>query len=179
MKTIKNIPNYLSVSRILASVSLLLEKPFSAVFFSLYLICGISDVLDGYLARKMNVTSKLGQLLDSVSDFIFISIVLYIYIPSMAFPLWIIGLIVIIVVIRVASLILGFVRHHQLTFLHTYANKATGLVLFFFPILFSIVGKEITATLICCIASISAMEDMLINMTSKTLNRDIKSNVSN
>jgi len=135
-------------------------------------MCGISDVLDGYIARKLNASSKFGQVLDSVSDLIFICIVLSIFIPIANLPLWIIYWIVIIAVIRLISITFGFAKYHQLAFLHTYANKATGIILFFFPFLFSVFGKEITAIIICCVASISASEELLINLTSKTLHRD-------
>jgi len=172
VKSIKYVPNGITIIRIFASVSLLLVKPFSAFFFFFYLTCGISDVLDGYIARKMDVTSKSGQVLDSIADLIFISIVLSIFIPIMNFPLWIICWIVVIAVIRLLSIFFGIVRYHQLAFLHTYANKATGIILFFFPFLFSVLGKEITAIIICCIASISAAEELIINLTSKTLHRD-------
>lgn len=135
-------------------------------------MCGISDVLDGYIARKMNACSKLGQVLDSISDLIFIGIMLLISIPIINLPLWVICWISVIAVVRLISIILGIVKYQQLAFLHTYANKATGMVLFFFPFLVSIMGKEITAVTICCIASISAAEEILINLTSKTLDRD-------
>ncbi|HML37056.1 MAG TPA: hypothetical protein PKA19_06520 [Bacillota bacterium] len=81
----------------------------------------------------------------------------------------------------IGKLILGFLvvlaayesaKYHRLAFLHTYANKSTGIVLFFFPFLFWVFGEEITAIAICCIASISAVEEFLINLTSKTLDRD-------
>lgn len=145
------------------------------MFISLYYICGISDVLDGYIARKMDATSKLGQVLDSVSDLIFISIILYKFIPFITFPLWIIRWIVIIAVFRVTSVIIGFVKYRQLALLHTYANKVTGIVLFLFPVLFPIFGKGFTSIVVCCAASISAIEEMLINLSSKILHRDIKS----
>ncbi len=172
MKSIKNVPNCISIIRIFISVSLLLVKPFSQLFFFLYLMCGISDVLDGYIARKIDAFSKFGPVLDSVSDLIFISIVLYIIIPIVDFPLWIIHWIVVIALIRVISLTFGFTKYRQLAFLHTYANKATGISLFCFPIVFSIFGEEITGIIVCCIASISATEELLINLTSKTLHRD-------
>lgn len=172
VKSIKNVPNYITMLRILASVGLLFAAPFSILFFLLYLTCGISDVLDGYIARKMNASSKFGQVFDSISDLIFVGVVLLIFIPIINLPLWIIYWIAAIAVIRLISIIFGLAKYRQLAFLHTYANKATGIVLFCFPFLFSVFGKEITASILCCIASISAVEELLINLTSKTLHRD-------
>ncbi|HWS43979.1 MAG TPA: CDP-alcohol phosphatidyltransferase family protein [Pseudoflavonifractor sp.] len=172
MKAIKNVPNYITVIRVFASACLLLVKPFSVLFFFFYFTCGISDVLDGYIARKMDVSSKFGQILDSISDLIFIGIVLFILIPVIDLPLWIIYWIAVIAVIRLISIMIGLIRYHQLAFLHTYANKATGIILFFFPFLFFVLGKEVAAIIICCIASISAAEELFINLTSKNLHRD-------
>lgn len=151
---------------------MLLIRPFSALFFFFYILCGISDVLDGYIARKMRASSKFGQVFDSISDLIFISIVLLIFIPVMNFPLGIICWIAAIAVIRLVSIILGLAKYRQLAFLHTYANKAAGITLFLFPFLFSAFGKETAAAITCCIGSISAAEELLINLTSKTLHRD-------
>jgi CDP-diacylglycerol--glycerol-3-phosphate 3-phosphatidyltransferase len=154
---------------------LLFVMPFSLVFNILYFICGMSDILDGFIARKMDASSKLGQILDSIADFIFICVVFYSCLPVIVFPLWIIAWIAFVAAIRMVSIVIGVVKYHQLAFLHTYANKLTGIVLFLFPLLFWAVGKEITAIAICEVASVSAMEELLINLKSKTLNRDIKS----
>lgn len=158
--------------RIAASVCLLLVKPFSPLFYHLYLICGLSDVLDGYFARKLDTSSKRGQALDSIADLIFIGIVLFIYIPVIDLPLWILYWIAAIARIRFISILTGYIRFRQLAFLHTFANKITGILLFFFPLLISVFSNEPAAVFICFIATVSAAEELLINMTSKTLNRD-------
>lgn len=168
----KRIPNCITFIRIFASVSLLLAEPFSIPFFFSYLICGISDVLDGYIARRIDACSKFGQVFDSISDLIFISIVLFILIPVINLPLWGLYWIAAIAAVRLISIITGFVKYQQLAFLHTYANKATGIVLFCFPFLFPVFGKEITVVIVCGMASVSAVEELLINLISKTLYRD-------
>lgn len=170
---IKKIPNLLSIIRVILSVLLLMTKPFSSLFFILYLLCGFSDILDGFLARKFKITSELGAALDSLGDFVMIIILMYLLFPYVDLNdyviLWIIG----IVVIRFSSLFVSFVKYHTLAFLHTYANKATGLLLFSFPILYVSFGVDITAILLCSIASISAIEELLIHVKSKELNRNI------
>lgn len=168
----KSIPNCITAIRIVAAAALLLVKPFSALFFFFYLVCGVSDVLDGYLARKIDACSKFGQVLDSISDLIFIGIVLMIFIPMLLLPMWLIYWIAGIAAVRLLSIVLGLAKYRRLAFLHTYANKATGIVLFCFPALMSAFGTETAASIICCIASISATEELLINLTAKTLRRD-------
>ncbi|WP_375712480.1 CDP-alcohol phosphatidyltransferase family protein [Liquorilactobacillus uvarum] len=168
----KNIPNTITSCRILASICLSLVKPFSPLFYFLYLICGASDILDGHIARKFKLSSKSGQVMDSIADLLFIAIFLLKVIPIIDIPPRIIYWIAVIAAIRLISLIVGYIRFNQFAFLHTWANKATGLFLFAFPILFPLLGKKLALTTICCIAIISATEELLINLSSKTLDRN-------
>ena len=66
-----SLPNLLTLSRILAVPILvfLLWRPSPvdyAVTFVLYCVVGLTDYLDGYLARAQGLTSRLGQFLDGL-----------------------------------------------------------------------------------------------------------------
>ena len=75
------IPNLLTMSRIFA-VPLLIAllwapRPFDFVLaFGLYVLIGITDYFDGYLARKMGTVSRLGAFLDPIADKILVAAVL-------------------------------------------------------------------------------------------------------
>ena len=77
----KYIPNVLSFSRIILSIVLFYLNPEKLPFILIYIICGITDVLDGFIARKINATSEFGAKLDSVADVIIISVILFKFIP--------------------------------------------------------------------------------------------------
>jgi len=82
-----SLPNLLTLSRILAVPILvfLLWRPSPvdyAVTFVLYCIVGITDYLDGYLARAQGLTSRLGQFLDPIADKIMVAAVLIMLISS-------------------------------------------------------------------------------------------------
>ena len=171
----KNIPNLITITRMLGTIVLLCIKPLSALFFIIYILCGISDVLDGMIARKMNLVSKKGQILDSIADFLMVILLLFVFVLNFNLPIWGIYWVVIIAVIRLTSLGVGFMHYRQLSFLHTYANKLTGAAMFCFPFLYVSLGLYITTILLCSIASISAIEELIINAFSKKLLRDIKS----
>lgn len=49
----KLLPNAVTLLRLWMAVALLFIKPLSFEFYVIYLGCGLSDALDGYLARKM------------------------------------------------------------------------------------------------------------------------------
>ena len=159
--------------------SLLLIKPLSILFFVVYALCGISDILDGYIARKTNTSSKPGEILDSIADLIFIAIVLIIFIPLLTWEPWMLCWVGVIAFIRFLSLGIGLVKYHTLPFLHTWANKAAGMVLFCFPLLYNTTGLTVTAFIVCCIASLSAFEELIITIRFKRLNRNVVSIFSN
>src|SRR3954463_5596982 len=82
-----SLPNLLTLSRILAVPILvfLLWRPTPidyAVTFVLYCIVGLTDYLDGYLARSWGSISRLGQFLDPIADKIMVGAVLIMLISS-------------------------------------------------------------------------------------------------
>ena len=80
-----------------------------------------------------------------------------------------------IAVIRLAALLVCYLRFRQFAFLHTSLNKATGFLLFLSPVLFWLLGLDVAAIVLCTVATISAMEELLIDFTSSGLNLDTKS----
>jgi len=74
----KNIPNYLTYLRILVIPALIvtffLSGPWGYYLSTvLFLIAGISDWLDGYLARIWQAQSSLGRVLDPIADKLLVS----------------------------------------------------------------------------------------------------------
>ena len=69
----KHLPNILSSLRIVGTVVLLLSDVSSILFGVLYIVCGISDIADGWLARKLKCVTRTGALLDSVADICFVA----------------------------------------------------------------------------------------------------------
>ena len=69
----RHIPNILSLSRIPFSIALpFLVGSYGAAFLVCYGFAGITDALDGALARRFHWESKLGSKIDSIGDGVFI-----------------------------------------------------------------------------------------------------------
>jgi len=66
----KRIPNLLSASRIALCLPLLMVDAMTVPFWVLYLIAGLTDMLDGFLARRWGAESRLGARLDSLTEFL-------------------------------------------------------------------------------------------------------------
>lgn len=78
---LKFLPNFITSFRIILSfifIPFFLQEKFFESFI-IFSVASISDFLDGYLARKFHVTSKLGAVLDPISDklLVFISYFLF------------------------------------------------------------------------------------------------------
>ena len=69
----KRLPNDISAFRIAGSIGLLFCDVSGLPFWVLYALCGISDMVDGWLARKLHAETKAGAILDSVSDIVFVA----------------------------------------------------------------------------------------------------------
>ena len=72
--------NALTLSRIfLAAIIFLLLTGSEGYFlaFILFFVAGATDYFDGYLARKYNLTSQIGEILDPIADKILIVFVLF------------------------------------------------------------------------------------------------------
>ena len=126
----KNLPNAITILRFFGAICLLFFGVKSYAFWIIYFVCGLSDMLDGYLARKLRCESKTGAILDSLADLDFVACCCYKLIPVLAFPkwLWIWG--GVIVAIKVINQICALVMYKKCVFPHTIANKVTGVLLF-------------------------------------------------
>jgi len=172
---VKLVANIISITRIFLSLSLILVKPLSIVFNSIYLVCGISDVFDGYIARKTETTSKLGEKLDSIADLIMVVVLMSVLYPIINLTVKIIVWITIIGIIRAVSMMVVLVKYKTFGILHTYGNKITGFVLFSIPLSLAFIQSYVLVYIICVVASISAIEELFIHLSSNELRINMKS----
>ena len=106
----RDIPNLLTFARIVLVppiVWLLLERQFGWALV-VFLIAGISDGLDGLLAKKLNWESRLGALLDPIADKLLL-ISCYLVLAWLALlPVWI----VVLVLLRDLIIVTGATVYH-------------------------------------------------------------------
>ena len=118
--------NTITLFRMAAGIVLLLCPVFSPVFYVLYIAAGLSDMLDGFVARKTDTVSELGARLDTMADFVLVVVCLIKLLPILNIPAWLYGWIGIIALIKVANIISGFAAQKKLVTVHSVMNKATG-----------------------------------------------------
>ena len=93
---IKNIPNCLTISRLLLVLPLIIFLEIRALFpvFALIIIGGLTDYFDGLIARKFNVKTRLGAILDPLSDKVFLLIPLLYLCKNNLIPFWSLSLLI-------------------------------------------------------------------------------------
>lgn len=169
------IANALTMSRIFLSLLLPLLAPLQMPFLFVYAVCGITDALDGFVARRTHTQSKMGARLDSLADLLMIAAVIISLYPVILLPQGAAVCILAVAAIRIAAANVCWVRHHVLASLHTYSNKLTGLLIFLFPFMITVITPAVPVWIICGAAAVSAVEELLIQIRSKLLNLDRKS----
>ena len=124
------LPNIITLLRIAGSLGLLLCDVANAAFWIIYGLCGISDIADGWLARKQKCVTKTGALLDSLADICFVACCAWKFLPILELPQWLWLWAGVIVVIKVVNQLSALVMYGHCCFPHTTANKVTGFLLF-------------------------------------------------
>ena len=153
----KRLPNVISELRIAGSISLLFCDVKGWPFWSLYVLCGLSDILDGWLARRLHAESKTGAILDSVSDIVFVACCAIRLLPVLEIPAWLWIWAGVIVIIKIVNQISALVVFKRFCFPHTLANKLTGLLLFLtVPAVFCTVTP---ISIVAAIATFAAVQE--------------------
>lgn len=134
---LKAIPTLITCLRLIGSIALIFIAPFSTAFYAVYIMCGVSDVLDGFVARKFGWTSDIGSKIDSFADLFFYLIVLIRTIPvlwvTLPMPIWVI--LGIVLFLRLILYIKYAVIDHEFGHPHTYINKFSSFTVFFIVLL--------------------------------------------
>ena len=155
----KQIANILTLCRMVGSMGLLLCPVFSACFYGLYLLCGLTDMVDGTIARKTGSTGPFGARLDTLADLLFAAVSFGKLLPVLRMPVWLWVWAAAIAVVKLASLIWGFLRRKKIPSLHTILNKASGLCLFLLPLTTALVELRYTAPVVCAVATAAAVQE--------------------
>ena len=163
----KHIANIITGSRIVLSLPLLLIPLTSTWFYALYLLCGLSDMIDGTVARKTNSASAFGARLDTVSDLVFMTVALIRFVPLLHIPVWLWIWIGMIAMIKFGNVAWGFVRTKKIISPHTVLNKIMGLLLFLLPVTISFVDLTHTLPIVCAIATVAAIHEVYDTYSEK------------
>ena len=176
MKKKSIIPNMLSILRMLGTLALVFVQPVTLPFFVIYTLCGVSDVLDGWIARATDSTSELGSRLDSAADLMFYVVMMLRILPELVKRLpqgiwyWVGG----ILLLRAGLYLTVALRFHRFSAVHTYLNKLTGASVFLIPYFLNAAVLRPACFAACTIATVATAEEWALHLTAKSYHPERK-----
>jgi len=160
--------NIITGIRIVISIVLLFCPVLSPAFLVLYITAGITDVIDGAVARKTGTVSEFGSKLDTAADIVFIAVCLIKLLPVMHIPVWLYIWIAVIAFIKAANIAAGYIRQKEFIAVHSILNKVTGGLLFVFPLSLAFVDLRYSAAVVCTAATIAAVYEGYLIRAGRT-----------
>ena len=154
--------NIITCIRIICGIGLVFFRPFSQWFYLIYITGGLSDVLDGFIARRLKTESGFGARLDTIADLVFVIVVLLKVLNTVYIPLWLIIWIICIAIIKCINMISGIIICKRFVSEHTVLNKVSGILLFAVPLCIGNFLWQPVAILIiltCLIATAAAIQE--------------------
>lgn len=141
-----SLPDWLSVYRIISSpfLILLIFFDFRILFGVFLLVSFLTDALDGYLARRMNIVTQRGAQLDSIGDIITFTVGLVGIVKfEMAFVLEQVWLIILTFGLYMLQLLMAYLRYGMPSSFHTYLAKLSAIIQATFMIWLFFIGVDI------------------------------------
>ena len=158
----KHIANIITGSRIVLSLPLLFMPLTSAWFYALYLLCGLSDMVDGTVARRTKIANEFGARLDTISDFVFMTMCAIKILPILHIPVWLWMWIALIALAKMLNIALVFIAKKKLISIHSVFNKITGFALFLLPLTLTFVPTTYSVLAICVLASVAVAQEVYL-----------------
>ena len=178
MKTFKLIiPNIITSLRLVAAVVLIFFSYGTDFltywpFFLVYILGASTDLFDGLLARALHAESKLGNVLDSIADLTFYTVMAVKIFPTMIDKLnyieW--AFVIGVFTLEMAGYVICAIRFKKFSAIHTFGNKILSFIIFAFP--FCFIGDipllyDLYMYICGTIATYSGVEIVLIHCIAK------------
>ncbi len=164
------LPNLLTALRIPLSLALLFVTPLGSTYLLLYALAGVTDMLDGLLARRLHAESTFGSRLDTVADMTMIAaagITLWPFLPLNGVT---IACIAGIALLKMASLLIYAIRRRKLLSHHSVMNKLVGFALFIYPLTLTQTWHMAATVALLFVATVAALEEFWAATGGRTKN---------
>lgn len=168
--------NFITILRMVGTGMLLFTTPLTPAFYLLYTLCGITDALDGAIARATKTSSALGAKLDSIADLMFYGIMLWKLMPLLwaKLPMTVWYLTGFVLLIRITSYTVAAVKYKTFASLHIILNKLTGLLVFLLPYFMAQPFFTVYGWITAITAGIASLVELAIHLSGKEYHPNIK-----
>lgn len=174
-----NTANVITTLRIAGTLVLLFLRPLTVEFIIAYSLTGVTDVLDGLVARVTHTVSELGARLDSVADLVFYTVMLIKIFPELwaALPLLVWVLVGATLAVRGCAYAAAAVKYRCFASQHTYLNKLTGAAVFLVPYVLAAFTPSMIVGYcwgVAAVAMLASLEELVIHLVSREYDAKVK-----
>ena len=163
---LRYIPNMLSLSRIPLSIILMLLAKQPVFFLAVYILAGLTDMLDGKVARRFGWQSELGSKFDGLADafWIFSMMATVFLVLRIQFALYVYIAFAVILAVRIVNLIFTRIKFKQWGALHSTLVRYSGLPLYLIApyCVWTRKGPSVLLLTALCVVLLSVIEESLI-----------------
>ncbi|MBO4410601.1 MAG: CDP-alcohol phosphatidyltransferase family protein [Lachnospiraceae bacterium] len=167
--------NIITSIRILLAPFLMFFDEISVGFLVLFSLCGVTDLIDGPIARATGTTSQIGSVLDTIGDFLVFLSVFKVLFFSHAVPLEQIIIFASAMTLHLAAAVYAKFKFRKFYFVHNMLSKVLGCLIFVVPFVFYFTERLAAhISVIIVVAAVAGVESILIVALSLRPNPDYK-----
>ena len=163
--------------RIVGTLFLIFGNPSRMNYLIVYSACGLSDIVDGWIARATKTTSTFGARLDSIADLMFYCTMIITIFPvllvKLSIYIWI--AVATVVFLRVSIYVIVAFKFRCFSSTHSYLNKASGAMVFFTPFFLNTSWIALYCSLICVVGGLATIEELIMHLRAKEYDPSKKS----
>lgn len=171
-----NLANAITATRIVfMPLSLaVLDRPW--LFAALWLVSGLSDAIDGTVARALGTQSERGAHLDWWADLVMYGVIGWFFVVEIVpHAPWVGAAIGVVFAVRMLNLAIGYRRFGVIGGIHTLGNKIAGVAVFCAPALYLLSATTTPLWIAAAIALLSALEETFLLCTMPRYDPDARS----
>ena len=163
----KQAANIITSARIVGAIVLFFFTEVNNAFLCIYAFCGLTDLIDGPIARKTHTESSVGALLDTIGDVATYVALAKILLSRHLVPSWARWWYIPAGVAILCSGFIALARFGRFFVVHSLFGKVMGVAAFLMPFALR-AGLLIPCfATICIVATISAVETAVLTLLSK------------
>ena len=164
----RNAANIITMVRIPCALGIALSEPFTMMFYIFLTIGGLSDAIDGPVARHISGDSPLGATLDSISDLCFFGSTVFSVLIKEFHNIGLSAklLFSLVVILRGISYLIQLIKFHKLAPLHTLFNKLATISIFVLLFVIPFIGITAAGCIAASIGILGGIEEIIIHLLS-------------
>lgn len=151
----------ISLSRIVFACVLLFSKPFSTLFFVMFSLCAVSDVLDGLFARALHAQSDRGGRLDTFVDAVTLIFTVWALSSAVVFPIFVWITVGVIAAVKLCAAAITYCKTKNFTIPHSVLNILAGLTLAICVYLLAFFDVYEVCLAGCIVTAAAALSDLI------------------